>query len=136
MRVIARCVLAIVVMAVGCAAKPPRGLVATGRHGMVATIHPIATDAAVAVMRQGGNAIDAAVEAALMLGVVDGHNSGIGGGCFMLVRRADGRERRAGDGAGEGDAGHVHSRREGGYEAVADGGAGVRRAGVAGRVSV
>ncbi len=51
-------------------------------------------------MREGGNAIDAAVAAALTLGVVDGHNSGIGGGCFMLLRRPngdlialDGRER-------------------------------------------
>jgi gamma-glutamyltranspeptidase/glutathione hydrolase len=57
---------------------------------MVATGHPLATDAAADVMRQGGNAVDAAVAAALMLGVVDGHNSGIGGGCFMLIRAADG----------------------------------------------
>jgi gamma-glutamyltranspeptidase/glutathione hydrolase len=64
---------------------------ATAAHGMVATGHPIATDAAVEVLQQGGNAIDAAVEAALMLGVVDGHNSGVGGGCFMLIRTADGK---------------------------------------------
>jgi gamma-glutamyltranspeptidase/glutathione hydrolase len=62
-----------------------------GRRGMVATVHPIATDAGVAVMRDGGNAIDGAIAAALMLGVVDGHNSGIGGGCFLLLRLADGR---------------------------------------------
>lgn len=58
---------------------------------MVATVHPLATRAGVEAMRRGGNAIDAAVAAALMLGVVDGHNSGIGGGCFMLIRLADGR---------------------------------------------
>ena len=40
--------------------------------------------------RQGGNAIDAAVAVALTLGVTDGANSGIGGGCFMLIRRANG----------------------------------------------
>ena len=34
--------------------------------------------------------MDAAVAAALTLGVVDGFNSGIGGGCFMLIRKPDG----------------------------------------------
>jgi gamma-glutamyltranspeptidase / glutathione hydrolase len=63
--------------------------VATG--GMVATVHPLATDAAVDAMKHGGNAVDAAVAAALTLGVVNGYNSGIGGGCFILIRRADGR---------------------------------------------
>jgi gamma-glutamyltranspeptidase/glutathione hydrolase len=59
-------------------------------HGIVATVNPLATDAAVETLRNGGNAIDAAVVAALILGVVDGFNSGIGGGCFMLVRLHDG----------------------------------------------
>ncbi|MBS0208436.1 MAG: gamma-glutamyltransferase [Planctomycetes bacterium] len=63
---------------------------ATGSHGMVASVHPLATDAGLAVLRSGGNAVDAAVATALTLGVVDGHNSGIGGGGLMLVRRADG----------------------------------------------
>src|SRR5216117_3621822 len=62
-----------------------------GERGIVATVHPLATDAAMAAFKKGGNAIDAAVAAALTLGVVDGHNSGIGGGCFMLIRLADGR---------------------------------------------
>jgi gamma-glutamyltranspeptidase/glutathione hydrolase len=60
-------------------------------HGMVASVNPLATDAGVKVLRQGGNAIDAAVATALTLGVVDGYNSGIGGGCFLLARLADGR---------------------------------------------
>ncbi|HEV2293309.1 MAG TPA: gamma-glutamyltransferase [Tepidisphaeraceae bacterium] len=64
---------------------------AQGAKGMVVTGHPMATDAAARVLAEGGNAIDAAVAAALMLGVVDGHNSGIGGGCFMLIRTADGQ---------------------------------------------
>ena len=64
---------------------------ATAERGMVATVNPLATRAGVETMRRGGNAIDAAVAAALTLGVVDGHNSGIGGGCFMLIRLADGR---------------------------------------------
>ena len=58
---------------------------------MIATVHPMATDAGVAVFREGGNAIDAAVTAALTLGVVDGYNSGIGGGCLILIRTADGK---------------------------------------------
>ncbi|WAC18114.1 gamma-glutamyltransferase [Luteolibacter sp. SL250] len=58
--------------------------------GVVATVHPIATDAAVEIMKSGGNAIDAAVTAGLTLGVVDPSNSGIGGGCFILIRLADG----------------------------------------------
>lgn len=58
--------------------------------GAVATVQPRATEAALAAFEKGGNAIDAAVAAALTLGVVDGHNSGIGGGSFVLVRWADG----------------------------------------------
>lgn len=63
---------------------------AQGQKFMAATVHPIATEAALAAFDQGGNAVDAAIAAALTLGVVDGYNSGIGGGCFVLIRRADG----------------------------------------------
>src|SRR6185503_12989007 len=62
------------------------GELAHGERGIVATVHPLATDAAVETLKNGGNAIDAAVAAALTLGIVDGPNSGIGGGCFMLIR--------------------------------------------------
>jgi gamma-glutamyltranspeptidase/glutathione hydrolase len=63
---------------------------AIGTNGAVATVHPLATDAAVQAIGRGGNAIDATVAAALTLGVVDGHNSGIGGGCFLLIRTSRG----------------------------------------------
>ena len=63
----------------------------SANHGAVATVDPLATDAAVRVMKKGGNAIDAAVAAGLTLGVVNGYNSGIGGGCFIVARLADGR---------------------------------------------
>lgn len=59
-------------------------------HGAVATVHRIATDAGVQALRDGGNAVDAAIVAGLVLGVVDGHNSGVGGGCLLLVRAPDG----------------------------------------------
>jgi len=54
-------------------------------------VDPLATDAAVRVMKKGGNAIDAAVAAGLTLGVVNGYNSGIGGGCFIVARLSNGR---------------------------------------------
>jgi len=63
---------------------------AEGKVGIAATVNPIATDAAIAAMKHGGNAIDGAIAAALTLGVVDGYNSGIGGGCFLLIRLANG----------------------------------------------
>ena len=71
-------------------AHPTCRAAGSGTHGAVATVHPLATDAAVAALKAGGNAVDAAVAAALTLGVVDGHNSGIGGGCFFLIRTAEG----------------------------------------------
>src|SRR5688500_2177776 len=64
---------------------------ASGETGSVATVHSIASEAGVRAFERGGNAVDAAVAAALTLGVVDGHNSGIGGGCFMLIRTATGK---------------------------------------------
>ena len=63
---------------------------ATERTGAVVTVHPLATKAAEQAFERGGNAVDATVAAALTLGVVDGFNSGIGGGCFMLIRKPDG----------------------------------------------
>ncbi len=61
------------------------------RRGVVATVQPLATQAGLEALDMGGNAIDAAIACALTLGVVDGHNSGIGGGCFMTLRLRDGR---------------------------------------------
>jgi gamma-glutamyltranspeptidase/glutathione hydrolase len=59
-------------------------------HGIVASVSPFATQAGVNVLKSGGNAIDAAIAVGLTLGVVDTHNSGIGGGCFMLIHLANG----------------------------------------------
>ena len=64
---------------------------AIAEHGMVASVDARATDAGVKILKDGGNAVDAAVAVGLMLGVVNGHNSGIGGGCFILIRQANGK---------------------------------------------
>ena len=63
---------------------------AVGKRFVIATVHPSASVAGQNAFQDGGNAIDAAIAAALTLGVVDGHNSGLGGGCLILIRRADG----------------------------------------------
>lgn len=60
-------------------------------RGAVATVNALATQAGMEVLAHGGNAVDAAVAAAFALGVVDGHNSGIGGGAFVLIRTANGQ---------------------------------------------
>lgn len=69
----------------------PTQATARSTRGMVATVQALATDIGVKVLKEGGNAIDAAVASALALGVVDGHNSGIGGGCFILIRTGEGK---------------------------------------------
>ncbi len=76
---------ALAVAALSCAVQH-----AAATHGVVASVNPRATAVGIRVLQEGGNGIDAAVAVALMLGVVDGYNSGIGGGCFMLIRLADG----------------------------------------------
>src|SRR5947207_12613953 len=63
---------------------------AEGERGMVATAQHEASEAGLQILRAGGNAIDAAVAVGYALAVVDPCCGNIGGGGFMLIRRADG----------------------------------------------
>ena len=55
------------------------------KHWMVAAANPLAVEAGYRILKQGGNAVDAAIAVQLVLGLVEPQSSGLGGGAFMLL---------------------------------------------------
>ena len=75
--------------------KAPRAIVALPERApsaMAASVHPLATEAALGIMRKGGNAIDAAVAMAFVLAVVHPEAGNIGGGGFLMASLASGKQ--------------------------------------------
>jgi gamma-glutamyltranspeptidase / glutathione hydrolase len=72
---------------VGSGSGPPTSI---GRGGAAASVERLATQAGIDILRRGGNAVDAAVAAAAVLGVTEPFSCGVGGGGFLVLRTADG----------------------------------------------
>ena len=83
-------VLGLLCSSVGRATKPPRREEIRAPHGMVVAAESLAALAGVEVLKQGGNAVDAAVAVGFILAVTYPETGNIGGGGFMLIRRAEG----------------------------------------------
>ena len=77
-------------------------VLATG--GMCATSHPLGAKAAIDVLERGGNAMDAAIAGAVLLGICEPQMTGIGGDCFVLWSEGGSDEVHAINGSGRAPA--------------------------------
>ena len=89
---------------------------------MVATSHPLAATEALTVLREGGNAVDAAIAGAVLLGACEPHMTGIGGDCFALIKPAGSEDVVAINGSGRAPAAlSANALREEGLTTIAPG---------------
>ena len=70
------------------------------QNGMCATSHPLAAQVAVETLKSGGNAMDAAIAGAVLLGICEPQMTGIGGDCFALFKPAGSEDIHAYNGSG------------------------------------
>ncbi|MDQ2094209.1 gamma-glutamyltransferase family protein [Rhodalgimonas zhirmunskyi] len=88
-------------------------------NGVCATSHPLAAKAAVQVLEDGGNAMDAAIAGAVLLGICEPQMTGIGGDCFVLFKPAGSEQIKALNGSGRAPAAaSAAALRERGLDAV------------------
>ena len=73
-------------------------------NGLCATSHPLAAKTAIDMLQQGGNAMDAAIAGAVLLGLCEPAMTGIGGDCFVLWSEADRKTIHALNGSGRAPA--------------------------------
>ena len=98
---LAQRIYALVIISVGLGRSAPAGATPTpvlldrANQGMVTSAHPLATQAGLSMLQQGGNAVDAAVATTFAISVVEPFSAGIGGGGFLLMYQAKSNETKA-----------------------------------------
>jgi gamma-glutamyltranspeptidase/glutathione hydrolase len=88
-------------------------------NGICATSHPLAAKVAIQTLEAGGNAADAAIAGAVLLGLCEPQMTGIGGDCFVLIKPAGDERIVALNGSGRGPAGlDAAALREAGHQTM------------------